>query len=210
MNRKKIFIIVGAVVSVGIISGVFFFNRERFFPKKETEKASEISVSPSPKEDMLLWDDPAGFTFQYPKGLTVDKHDEDQENYAHVELTSPDHKGRVIVWAKDTTATTISQWLKNEKSLVGAASIDTILGGNEAKKVMVKEPKSKQITATLDEDILVMVETESESQDFWQSVNDDIVRSMAFSTTVKDEDTGSAQAAGGEPQAEADEEETLE
>ena len=154
MTKKKKLIIAGIIFGLFIVIGILFSNRQRLFPPKNVQKTTDLSLTPTPKEELIAWDDPAGFSFQYPKGLTVDKHDEDQENYAHVELTHTDHKGSVIIWAKDTTATTISQWLKNEKSLKDAASVDTTLGGNVAKKVMVKEPKKKQITATLDEDIV--------------------------------------------------------
>jgi hypothetical protein len=210
MTKKKIFLIAGIIIGVIIVSITLFFNRQRLFFPKKVQNQTEVSVSPTPKEELVTWDDPAGFSFQYPKGLTVDKHDEDQENYAHVELTSPTHKGRVIVWGKDTTATTIAQWLKNEKSLKDAVSVDTTLGGNEAKKVMVKVPIKKQITATLDEDILVMVETELVEEEFWQSVNDTIVGNFSFITNQKDETTGGDSGAFDQPPVEADEEESVE
>jgi hypothetical protein len=209
MTKKKKLIVAGIIICVILISGILFFNRQRIFSPKKVQKTAEVIASPTPKEDLVTWDDPAGFTFRYPKGLTVDKHDEDTENYAHVELTSTGHPGRVIVWAKDTTATTIAQWLKNEKSLKDAVSIDTTLGGNEAKKVMVKEPKKKQITATLDEDIVVIVETELDDEEFWKNVNDTIVGSLSFSTSQKENTAGSA-SSGEEPPIAADEEESVE
>lgn len=209
MTKKKKFIIAGMIAGLVIISGIIFFTQQRMASQKKPQNTSDVSVTPAPKEELLLWDDPAGFSFQYPKGLTVDKHDEDTENYAHVELTNTDHKGKIIIWGKDTTATTIADWLKAEKSLKNAISVDTTLGGNEAKKIIVKEPKAKQITATLDEDILVMVETELEDQEFWQSVNDTIIGSLTFSTSST---TNSADGAssGEAPPAEADEEESVE
>ena len=209
MTKKKILIIAGIFIGLISVSIILFFSRQRIFSQKKVQKTTEVSASLTPKEEVVTWDDPAGFSFQYPKGLSMDKHDEDQENYAHIELTSADHKGRVIVWAKDTTATTIAQWLKSEKSLEEATSIDTTLGGNEAKKIIVKEPKKKQITATLDEDIVVIVETELDDEEFWQRVNDTIVGSLTFSTSQKDETAGSA-SSGEVPTAEADEEESIE
>jgi len=210
MTKKKILIIAGILIGCISVSIILFFNRQRIFSQKKVQKTTEMSASLTPKEEVVTWDDPAGFSFQYPKGLSMDKHDEDQENYAHIELTSADHKGRVIIWAKDTTATTIAQWLKNEKSLEEATSIDTTLGGNEAKKIIVKEPKVKQITATLDEDIVVVVETELDDEEFWQNVNDTIVGSFRFSTTQKEGTSGGASTTSEEPSAEADEEESVE
>jgi hypothetical protein len=213
MTRKKILIIVGGIAGVGIMTSIIFFARDRFFPQKKVQQMEVISITmtPAPKEELLLWDDPAGFTFQYPKGLTVNKHDEDQENYAHVELTSTQHQGNIIVWAKDTTAVAISQWLKNEKTLKDQSFVDTTLGGNDAVKVLVKEPKKKQITATLDEDVVVIVETELDDEGFWQKVNDTVVGSFTFSVnqlgTIGDQSTVSSDEA---PPSEADEEESVE
>jgi hypothetical protein len=47
--------------------------------------------------------------------VTVDKHDEDQENYAHIEMTHKDQPGTIIIWAKDTTAVDGAGWVKKEK-----------------------------------------------------------------------------------------------
>jgi len=209
MTKKKLIIIAGISVGVLAVGGTIFFNRERLFFAKKIQDQTVASVSPTPKEERVIWDDPAGFSFQYPKGLSMDKHDEDTENYAHVELTSPEHKGKLIVWAKDTTATTIGGWLKNEKSLKDAVSVDTVLEKNEGKKIIVKGEVVRQITATLDEDILVMVETELNDEVFWQQVNDTVVSTFTFATNVK-EDESAAAATNEAPPAAADEEESIE
>lgn len=208
--NKRLIILAGVILIAGIVAGILFINRQRIFPQKKVQNVVESPTTPTPQVDLATWEDPAGFTFQYPKGIQVNKHDEDTENYAHVELTHPDHKGNVIVWMKDTTATTIAQWLKNEKSLASAVSVDTTLGGNEAKKVMVKEPKVKQITATLDEDVVVIVEANLEDEAYWQGVNDTILRSLSFNTSQTTTSAGGDAGVQGEPAVAADEEETIE
>lgn len=210
MTKKKALIIICIVGSLLIIGGILFSIQQRILLQKKADITSDesINTTPAPKEELLKWEDPAGFSFQYPKSLTIDKHDEDTQNYAHVEMTNPDHKGRIIVWGKDTTAATIDAWLKGEKSLKDAVSVDTTLGGNEAKKVMVKEPVAKLITATLDEDIVVYVETDLGDEEYWQGVNDTIVQSFTFQTSSADE--AAEGTAGDEPAIEADEEESIE
>lgn len=207
--KKKIIIITGMSVGILVTGSILFFNREHFFFAKKTQDQMVANFSPTPKEELVVWDDPAGFSFQYPKGLNMDIHDEDTQHYAHIELTSPEHKGRLIVWAKDTTATTIDGWFKNEKSLQDAVSVDTVLGKNEAKKIIVKDGIVKQITATLDEDVLMMVETELDDEVFWQQINDIVVSTFAFTTNIK-EDEDAAAGANEEPAAAADEEESIE
>jgi hypothetical protein len=210
MTKKKIFLCIFSVVILCIsVGAVLFLKQLGSKPQYTLQKTVSVSPSPTPSQELLIWDDPAGFSFKYPKGVTINNHDEDQINYAHIEITNPVYKGRIIVWAKDTVATTIADWLKKEPSLKDAVSIDTTFGGNEAKKVMVKVPTSKQITATLDEDILVMVETELDDA-YWQQVNDGIVESFTFGVSKKDDGVGGASTATEEPQAAADEEESIE
>ncbi|MBI5619617.1 hypothetical protein HY950_01530, partial [Candidatus Gottesmanbacteria bacterium] len=106
-------IIVGMVAGGG--TGVYLWQRTN------ASKQKPVPVVPAPaREEVATWTDPAGFTFQYPKALAADKHEEDQDNYAHVELTSKDHPGSIIVWAKDTTATDVNAWVKTEKLFAGA------------------------------------------------------------------------------------------
>ena len=103
------YIIIG-VVGVAAIGGIYV----------ATTKSSREILSPggnevpsaAPKiEDMVTWKDEAGFSFQYPKGLATNKHEEDNQNYAHVELTSPDHKGSVIVWVQDPFLLGLLGWI---------------------------------------------------------------------------------------------------
>ena len=103
---------------------------------------------------MATWTDPAGFTFQYPKDVTIDKHDEDTENYAHVEMTHKDHPGNLIVWAKDTKAADVNAWVKTEKQFGGATVSEATLGGKPAKTVSVESPK-KVFTGTISDELFI-------------------------------------------------------
>ncbi len=129
---------------------------------------------------LVSWKDPAGFSFDYPEGVTINKHDEDQENYAHVELTRPDDPGRIIVWAKDTTAQDVAAWVKTEKAFQGASVVDTTLGGQPAKKILITSPAKKFVVGTVFDDIVWYAEAQLGEGDFWQKTFDTLSASFRF------------------------------
>lgn len=145
--------------------------------KNSTEVVSPMSgVQPTPTtvEELATWIDQSGFIFQYPKSLILNPHDEDKENYAHVELTSATHSGNIIVWAKDTTATDNSSWLKIAKV---SSSIDTTLGGEAAKKVLNDQ---KSLISDVHNGYLYQIEANLTDAPFWQKVYDTVSSSFAF------------------------------
>ena len=115
MNRKKLIAVaLSTCVLIAGLSSVFVFSKNRENSKRLAQE--KIAQVPTPViEKLSEWKDPAGFSFSYPEGLTVDKHDEDQENYAHIEMTLKDTLGNVIVWAKDAPASDLAAWIKKEK-----------------------------------------------------------------------------------------------
>ncbi len=185
MKRK--IIIVGAIIAIVLIgSGVYMF-RDKLFKK---QNPSVLQVVKEEKIEMVTWDDPAGFSFQYPKEITINKHDEDMENYAHLELTVSSHTGRLIIWAKDTTYSDIATWIKKDVTLKDAVVIDTIIGGKPAKKIILTTPAKKLIAGTVDDQILFTIEAElAEGDLYWQKIYDSIVQSFTFTSTSGNDST---------------------
>lgn len=178
MQFPKWVVVSGIVVGVvaGGVTGVYIWQKT---VSKKSEAPQVTSVSAPAAVEMATWTDPAGFTFQYPKELTVDKHDEDTENYAHVELTHKDHPGNLIVWVKDTKAADVNAWVKTEKLFAGATTSEATLGGKPAKTVSIESPK-KVISGTIADELLFMVETTPTDTAYWTGVHDSIVKSFAF------------------------------
>lgn len=198
------YIIIAVTVFVVVGAGFVYF-----FQKKPPVITPGESVVPTPTPTVALttWDDPAGFSFQYPKDLTVDKNEEDNENYAHVELTSSSHPGSVIVWVSDLPkgVTTVDSWVKKLYST--ATAIDTMLGGEPAKKVLVSSPSAKLIVGTVSDGLLFYVDGTLTDKPYWQTVEDGIVKTFAF---TPDPSASSGQAASGQASGDAvDEEEVV-
>jgi hypothetical protein len=104
-------------------------------------------VTAGPTIKLLTWSDPAGFTFEYPEGVTINNHPEDTKNYANLTLTSTSFEVIQITMADNT--------FKNLDAWVGKSSaIDTTLSDKAAKKIIAD---GQTTLACIDGDVLVTV-----------------------------------------------------
>ena len=113
---KKVVIIVISGVLLGLLgaSGYLWYMIRQ-------EKSADLKNIEKPAEKILIeyatWKDPLGITFSYPVDAIIDKHDEDKENYMHVEITSATHSGGLVLWAKDLPkgVTDLLSWAKKKQ-----------------------------------------------------------------------------------------------
>ncbi|MEK7592020.1 MAG: hypothetical protein AAB508_01345 [Patescibacteria group bacterium] len=211
MNRKKLIAVaLSTCVLIAGLSSVFVFSKNRENSKRLAQE--KIAQVPTPViEKLSEWKDPAGFSFSYPEGLTVDKHDEDQENYAHIEMTLKDTLGNVIVWAKDAPASDLAAWIKKEKRFTDAPVLDTTLGGESAKKILLNSPKKMVIVGALFDGMLVTVESDLDEAGEWQKRHDSVVSNFVFGEKKPENSSVSASDSSFEgSDVSIDEEETVE
>lgn len=172
-------IVVGSVIGLGI-AGLLWYQQRNAAPATDTSDAQEIQIASAPTVEFVEWRDPAGFAFEYPTDVVINKHDEDTVNYAHLELTHDSHPGSIFIWAKDTTAADATAWIKTDKEYKTLSAIDTTLGGVAAKKVLVASVPSKTVTGTVSDAILFTVEGTFDDKEYWEPLYDQIVSSFAF------------------------------
>lgn len=185
MKNVLIPIIVGLLVG-GIASGLYVWRVKRN-AIKTTQAQLPATPLPTPVP-LLTWNDPNGFSFQYPDGLTVNKHDEDKENYAHIEFTQPNHPGKLIVWGKDPVngVTDAGSWVKRDTRFVGANILDTEMGGQPAKKVMVAGSPQILVVGTVYDNIVWSAEATLEEPEYWTTIFTSITNSFTFVTAKSD------------------------
>lgn len=185
--KKTIFIILG--LTVGLLTGLLVFSLNYFSAAKKTEVAKMVEPTVTPVVEKTTWDDQSGFTFDYPKNLNLNPHDEDKDNYAHVELTSATHSGSLIVWAKDTTATTLDGLMKQKKV---TNAIDSTLGGEPAKKYITDGEARTITTSALYNGYLYETDINlTDGQDkYWDQVGNEINSSFKFKPQDTSSDTG--------------------
>ncbi len=178
MQKRVLFVVLGISAAALLTGGVLVASKKIIsVPNLSLQTAPSSNPTPAPPK-LLTWDDPAGFTFQYPEGLTVNKHDEDNESYAHVEFTSQSHPGSLIVWAKDTNSADVTAWVRTEKSFVGAPILDTTLGSKPAKKMTLAS--GRLITGTIFEELLFSIDTTLADKTYWSGIHEQVANSFTF------------------------------
>jgi len=194
--NKKILAVLGIVLFIILgLGGYYFFNkRNKSFVASPNTLENKTVPSEKPFE-LAKWEDPLGFTFSYPKELNLNPHDEDMENYAHIELTSGAESGKIIIWAKDTSFLTIEDFIKEDPIATSASSLDTTLANIPAKKINITKPEKKLITATIYDELLFLIETEQGQSDYWSRVNDEIIKNFTFAETSS-ENSSDGQSSG--------------
>jgi hypothetical protein len=174
MNKKIVFSV--GLIIILIVAGVYIFIIK---PRQVTPLSQIVPAQPTtkPQVETAQWIDQSEFRFDYPKNLTVNPHEEDQINYAHVELTDAQHPGRITVWTKDTNSKTIDEWWKAQTY---DGVIDTTLGGEPAKKVLIPETPSKILTSAIRNGYLYQVEVELADEPYWNDIYNQIISSFTF------------------------------
>lgn len=164
------------VIAVAITGGAYWFRQRQTANQADQVAVAVPSPTPQPTEALAVWNDQSQFTFQYSKTLTLNPHEEDTVNYAHVELTHPQHPGYIIAWTKDTTAQSIDDWVTKEKL---TTAIDTTVGGLPAKKTL-GEKENTQFLSSIRNGYLYQIEADLSDRTYWEPMLNQIITSFAF------------------------------
>lgn len=207
---KKITLIVLSGILLGLLGAGGYF----YYLKVQEKKTLSETPTPSPEKFVIeytTWNDPLEVSFSYPKDATLNKHDEDKENYMHVEITSATRSGGLTVWAKDLPkgVTDIASWAKKETATSEGVIVDTTLGSVDAKKIRIGNEKVR--IATVYDGLLFEIEAFLDTQNYWQEVLETTLSSYVFYpiegvSPANAGSAGSGNSAGGT----IDEEEVLE
>ena len=170
MSKKNWLILSLALAIVFIGGGAFLF-----FNPLEKDSSLLNPLSQSEEVKLKTWEDPAGFKFSYPEGIEIDNHEEDEENYAYLELTDKNHPGKILVWMKDKVEKNLDDWIESNLP-TGGQIFDSELAGQPAKKVTFASPK-KMVTAAFDEEVIILVEVFPENE-WWLEVYQQVLSSF--------------------------------
>lgn len=178
MRKIGLIVIVFVGVVASVTTGVYYWQAKTF-DTKVIDGAREQSPTPTP-EELVVWKDQAGFMFEHPKSLVSDIHEEDQINYAHIELTHASYPGRIIIRASDTSAADVNAWVKTQKAWADATLFDTSFAGLDGIKLLLTTPVKKVITAVVSDAIVFYVEGEFDQSDFWTTTYETITSTFAL------------------------------
>lgn len=205
MNRRNIIISITAFVVFIAVLGIYLVIRQNkvVSPVTSPENISPTSVT------LATWIDQAEFSFKYPQDVSLDPHDEDTENYAHIELSKSSYPGSVTVWVKDTQSATIEDWAAKSKI---TNALDSSLDTEPAKKVLADDEVKRITLSAIHNGYLYQIEVDS-SDEYWKNIYDQVVASFVF--TGNEENVGQTQGdttneTAGDNDISYDEEEVLE
>lgn len=182
LKQKKVLIILAVVVVISVIGGLLWFRSRQTASEvlSPTEQTSEVTPAQT-GANLLTWNDQAGFTFQYQPGIKINKHDEDQGNYAHLDLYLDSKDGVVKILASDTKYKTAEEWANKEKksSQAEVEIMEATLSGKSARKITFSDTQTTTI-GVVDEGLLFTIKLEPDKEGYWQKIFDQTVSTFTL------------------------------
>jgi len=182
MNKKLI--IIGSFLLVAVLVLSFLFGNDLisiFGPKKPLNPKEEEKPAAQKEEfqfEWQEWKDPAGFSFEYPKEVTINNHPEDKVNYSNLELTSPSRKGKIVIICQDNQYSNLNDWLKKDPLVKEGSGLDTKVASVSAKRVALGE---KEVVGLIDADgVIYTIDKQDEGERYWKLVYNNILDSFKF------------------------------
>lgn len=186
MKNKKLLLVL-CFLAVLIAAGVFMLK-----PGKQDSLLSNPPITQpkivAPSETLKEYQDPSGFSFNYPDNLSITKNDiTDNNTYADLQLFSKDVNGSLILKITDSKFTTLDEWLKSNKEATVGEPKEVKLGSLKAFEIKTSD---RLLVAALDQKILFTIEIPLVEEDFWMKVYNKILTGFTFE--LPDNTTASA------------------
>lgn len=176
VSFKQFIIVVVVVVVIALISvtAIVLIKKQNQSNKNALEIISTSSPISTPISSTLLtWSDEAGFSFQYPEGVLIDKHPDDIVNYSNLTLTDSKQIGGINILMSDDIYKTLNKWIVSNAELKSGNIIDTTLDGKNGKKVFAS---TGIIIGVIDSEVLVTIKKDLNLspllENTWQKIID--------------------------------------
>ncbi|GAJ17194.1 unnamed protein product, partial [marine sediment metagenome] len=105
---------------------------------RKEETANPLGVQDEKEEfnfKWKLWEDPAGFSFEYPDEIEIDIHAEDESNYSFLTLTAKERKGKLDIICNDSQYADIDEWLKEDSLVKQGSGLETKVASVSGQRV---------------------------------------------------------------------------
>jgi len=166
--NKNIFVVLLVILAILAVLGFVFKGK---FLKPTSPSADKQDLGEKQKEEFSFkwqqWEDLAGFAFEYPKGVEIDDHPEDEENYAHLELTKADKKGRIGITVNDAEYTDVDEWLENDELLSQGSALETEIASMSGKKIALENGREVAVFIDWDQ-VFYKIDSQAEGEDYWR------------------------------------------
>jgi hypothetical protein len=188
--NKNIVIPIFILIFFIVLSGVYLI----FFKQTIPFHSPLVSEKPSPtiikiNDEWNTYNDPSGFTFQYPKTYVVDDNTKkNPQAYADLTIQKPQMSGKILLTITDTSFTSFDEWLKKNKTSSPEGKIESIkLADIEAKQFPISEGLH---TIAFDKQILIsIILNEQNKKESWRPIYHKLIESFAFVQPEKSSDS---------------------
>lgn len=175
-KNSKVAVVVG-VLLLGILLGLVIVFWPQLTAKKSAPAAESLGEqTQKPKFDFNFkgWEDPAGFSFEYPDELEIDIHPDDDSNYSFLTLTSPKYPGKIEITCNDSQYKDVKEWGKEDSLVKQASGLETKIVNLPAYKVVMGQ--GREINAVIDWDEVIYIldkapgEDQEENLAYWGAI----------------------------------------
>ena len=180
MNGKQMLGVIFIAVLIGG-GGSLLLSKYLNTTKEKTliKNTAKVPVAtPTIKINYLTWNDEAGFTFQYPEGVKIDNHPDDEVNYANLTLTSSDGSGNINILMTDDKYKSLDKWINSDSLLKSGTIIDTKLGDKDGNKILTTNGVTT--IGVIDSGVLVLLKNESGGSSLLETTWGKIIDSWQF------------------------------
>lgn len=182
-KKPKKLIIWVLVLLIGILAGLgIVFNKQIISWWQSRGRDKSLGIKEEEKEkfsfDWALWEDAAGFSFEYPRGLEIDVHSDDDINYSFLTLTSKEREGKIDIICNDSQYQTIEEWAEEDSLVKAGNALETEVASISGQRVALGG--GREITAFIDWDEVIYVfdKTPEKELDFWNEIYARIISSF--------------------------------
>ncbi len=177
LKKTIISFIIGGLIA--LLLGLYLARKNKGLSQKLPSLYSEGDEVQENDYRWKAWEDPAGFSFEYPDQVKIDNHPEDEDNYAYLNLSHPDHQGKITIICNDSEDKDIASWQKNNEKVKEASSLETKIASVSGLKLALGE--NKEMTAFIDwDEVLYTISFEAQDQGYWRPVYKHLLDSFAL------------------------------
>ncbi len=155
VKQVVVIIILAIITGIGVNYGI---QKVISSTQSPTQIPTPTSIPTPTPITLTSWNDPAGFSFQYPSSIAINKHPEDTTNYANLTLTDADQPGNITIIMADDKFKTLDKWVASSPDLQAGNSLDTLLDSKVGKKVLTA---STTIIGVIDSGVIVTLQRDN-------------------------------------------------
>jgi len=179
MSKKFLSIALAVLGLILIGLAVFSFIKK----PSETNFSSPVGqdnfspeISPSVEEKLKIYNDEAGFSFQYSDKLSVtEEANQDNQTYSFLRLNDVSRSGEILfIKVEDTQFATTDKWLAGNKKPDWQIN-ETVMAEMNGKYIVTAE---KLLSVAVSRGILFLIESPADSAGYWQKAQKTIRESF--------------------------------